>query len=430
MRCMHLLACLTLAFSMSVTAEAGGSYGSYGSSGGSGLVHGSSGGSSGGGLLAGLRARIAARHSGSSGGSVGASSGGSSGGYTAAYASSGGSSGGYSQGSSGGGLLGHLRQKIARIKARRHGSSGGYVAKANYSSGGTSYSSGGRVSGGSSGGYYAPSVSYSSAYSGGSSGGSSGGVSYAAPMSYAVPSMSHSVPMIESAPIDSAPTMGETIIDDGVPMGETIIDGSVIDSGASYETRRPTLDDDAALLTVAVPVESARVTVNGHETTSDGMVRQFMSRGLKDGYLYSYEVVVTYDVEGENRTDKRTIKLRPGEMERLVFDQTDAVSNEEGDEEEDQLSVVEPASPETVVQLHVPAEAKVVLAGNETKGSGAVRTFRTTQLAAGQKWENYTVRVLLESNGRQLSQERTINVAAGDTVELNFEFDDQAVAMR
>ncbi|WP_430451140.1 TIGR03000 domain-containing protein [Rhodopirellula europaea] len=430
---MHLLACLTLALSMSVTAEAGGSYGSYGSSGGSGLVYGSSGGSSGGGLLAGLRARIAARHAGSSGGSVGASSGGSSGGYTAAYASSGGSSGGsssgYSRGSSGGGLAGHLRQKIARIKARHHGSSGGYVVKANYSSGGTSYSSGGRSSGGSSGGYYAPSVSYSSAYSGGSSGGSSGGVSYAAPMSYA-PAMSHSVPMIESAPIYSAPIQGETIIDGGVPMGETIIDGSIIDSGASYETRKPTLDDDAALLTVAVPVESARVTVNGHETTSDGMVRQFMSRGLKDGYLYTYEVVVTYDVEGEERTDKRTIKLRPGDMERLVFNQTEAASDEEGDEEEDQFSAVETTQPETVVQLHVPADAKVVLAGNETNGFGTVRTFRTTQLAAGENWENYTVRVLLESNGRQLSQERTINVAAGDTVELNFDFDDQAIAMR
>jgi uncharacterized protein (TIGR03000 family) len=70
------------------------------------------------------------------------------------------------------------------------------------------------------------------------------------------------------------------------------------------------------------------------------------------------------------------------------------------------------------------------LAGNETNGFGPVRTFRTTQLAAGENWENYTVRVELESNGRQLSQERTINVAAGDTVELNFEFDDQAIAMR
>lgn len=82
----------------------------------------------------------------------------------------------------------------------------------------------------------------------------------------------------------------------------------------------------------------------------------------------------------------------------------------------------------TVVKLHVPENATVNLAGNETKGSGAVRTFRTTQLKPGQRWENYTVRVTAEINGQKMSRERTINVQAGSNNELSFEFDPTAVA--
>src|SRR5690606_32536314 len=104
---------------------------------------------------------------------------------------------------------------------------------------------------------------------------------------------------------------------------------SVIDGSVRYEAQKPALDDDTALLTVSVPVSSAHVTVNGRETTSDGTVRQFMSRGLKPGYVYAYEVVVTYDVNGESQTETKSIKLRHGDAERLVFKQDEAATAEE-----------------------------------------------------------------------------------------------------
>ncbi|WP_404307388.1 TIGR03000 domain-containing protein [Neorhodopirellula lusitana] len=459
MRCMHLLVGLTLTLAISVSAEAGGSYGSYGSGGSSGgIVNGSSGG----GLLSGLRARIAARHSGSHGSSGGyslgssggnASSGGSSGGvrvasYSASSggASSGGaSSGGASSGgaSSGGGLFSRIHARIhARHAARRaasHGSSGGYTVAR------SSYSSGGSTSNGSSGGYYS-SASISSG-SHGSSGGYSAPVSYAAPVQYSAP-LIQSAPMIESSyPMESSYPSGTIIdsssypIDGGVihggsaPMGGSVIDGAIINSGASYESQKPALDDDAALLTVAVPVEGARVTVNGHETTSDGMVRQFMSRGLKDGYLYTYEVIVTYDVEGREMQDSKTIKLRPGDMERMVFMQDEeAVSEEAASAPSEATQVSTPATveaTETVVQLYVPANAEVTLAGNKTSGFGRVRTFRTTQLADGQSWKNYTVSVAATVNGKTVRREQTVDVAAGDSVELTFDFNNsQTIAMR
>ncbi len=481
MRCFHLLVCLTLALTFSVTAEAGGSYGSYGSygSGGSsgGASYGSSGGSyggsaasqrgygsRGGGLLSRMHARFAARQSGSSGGSYGGPSGGSSGGtYAASYAPSG-SSGGYSGGGLFSRLRAHVQAKRARHAARRAARTGYYAS--GYSSGGYSnggYSSGGASSGGSSGGYYSPAVNVTPL-----SYGSSGG--YASPMiqsNYPVDGYSVDGYPIESYPSEyypsdnfvpandySHPTDGESMRGDSTGNGSDPASDakskespdaknggdSVIDDSARHEAQKPTLDDDTALLTVAVPVDSARVTVNGRDTTSNGTVRQFMSRGLKPGYVYAYEVVVTYDVDGQEQTDTKTIKLRPGDAERLVFQQDAAATAEEvtpaaeavdTDSVDAEVNADAAAdTTETVVQLHVPANAVVTLAGNETKGFGRVRTFRTTQLAPGQNWTDYTVSVSATVNGRSIRQERTINVAAGSTVELEFDVTAGTLAMR
>lgn len=446
MRCFHLLVCLTLALTLSAPAEAGGSYGSYGSHGSRGSSGGYVHGSSGGGLLSGLRARIAARHSGSSGGaSYGGSSGGS---YSASYASA-----GSSGGSSGGGLFSRLRARIQARRAARAssgGSSGGYTTTAYYSSGGASYgggsSGGASYGGGSSGGYYSSNSVAVTPVSYGNTGSYHSPVGYAAPVSptapiiYGTPMNQSSYP-VESYPsgpvIDSSsqPSEGSGNQNESSSNGGATIEGKVLDSGASYESRKPILDDDAALLTVAVPVESAHVTVNGHETSSDGMVRQFMSRGLKDGYLYTYEVVITYDVEGAEQRESKTIKLRPGDMERMVFHRSSRETIGAGEAEldadatnsDDAASETGAAEIETVVQLHVPANAVVTLAGNPIPGNGRVRTFRTTQLAPGEAWEDYTVVVSAKVNGREIRNERIINVDAGSTIELDFHADKLAM---
>lgn len=215
-------------------------------------------------------------------------------------------------------------------------------------------------------------------------------------------------------------------ISDGVPIeGSTLQGGSlgtetIIDS-ADYESAKPVVESDAAMLTVEVPM-NAKVTVNGHPTSSDGTVRQFMSRGLKKGYVYTYVVKATFDVGGEEKTDSKSIKLRPGDIERVEFETPEPV---------------QPATPQpktedvvTVVRLHVPADAKVNLAGNDTSGSGTVRTFRTKQLKAGQQWAGYTVRVTSVRNGQPVVKERTVDVKAGSTTELTFNFDDDSIASR
>ncbi len=440
-----------IGFGISPDASAGGFFGGHGSSGGY---------ASGGGGYAGY---------GSSGGY--ASSGG---GYSSySYAGSGGgyaSSGGGYASSGGGGLFSRLRAHMAAKRAAHAssgGSSGGYSYSSYYgaSSGGSSggyssyygASSYGASSGGSSGGYssaYGGSVggynSYGTGYSagyGGSYGSGYGGsygsthsavpyaspayttpaygAGYGAPMApttgFVSPYSSSSVAPAMSYPMASAAPAGLNSV---ASSSQSQIDAQVVDG--DYSVGKPAMDDDAALLTVAVPVESAVVTVNGHETTSDGLVRQFMSRGLKDGYLYTYEVVVQYEVDGQPRTDKRTIKLRPGDMERIVFSEID----EEADIEDADLGDVPATSkPETVVRLHVPADARVTLAGNPTNGQGETRTYRTQQLAAGQSWDDYTVEVVADINGRTMVRRQTLTVSAGQEVDLNFDFTSSDLAM-
>ncbi len=404
---------------ISGSAEAGGSSGGWASSGGS-----SGGYSRGGGLFSNVGARMRARHSASSGGSSGGSwrsSGGSHGssGGTVSYSSHG-SSGG-SHGSSGG-RVGPLKRLMAKIRARKsshshgssggsHGSSGGYVSHSSH---------------GSSGGYTT---------SHGSSGGSSGVVSYSSSVVHSVSlgaTSSYESPVVQSkyqsySSGDSVIQNDTTTVSDGVPLeGSTLEGGSLgtdtavaepkLDS-AQYESAKPAVENDSAMLTVSVPSKAAKVTVNGHETTSGGTVRQFMSRGLKDGYVYTYVVKVSYEVGGEEKSESKSIKLRPGDSEKLVFDAPVAAKQIEED-------VV------TVVRIHVPADATVTLAGNATNGSGATRTFRTKQLKAGQQWADYTIRVSTMVNGQMVSKERTVDVKAGSTTELTFEFDDSEIAQR
>ena len=48
------------------------------------------------------------------------------------------------------------------------------------------------------------------------------------------------------------------------------------------------------------------------------------------------------------------------------------------------------AATETALTLHVPADAKVYLAGNPTNAQGELRVYRTTGLSAGKAWNGYT----------------------------------------
>lgn len=409
------------------TSEAGwgslGSYGSYGSSAAGYGSYGSSGasyGSSGGGYSAKYTAYRSASYSygsyGSSGGyaSSGASTGGSSGYASSSY----GSSGGGSAGSHRGGLLHRLVNRIRSHRATKqsaygssggsYGSSGGSYASSGGSYGSSSYyrSSYGSSSYGSSG-YYKPT------YHGGSSGASAyyGGYESAQPMIYD----SYQGDAYDGGYYDGGYDGGDAIQNqprDGDSNLESVPrEGSDTD----VEAR---VSDDTAILTVAVPAD-ARVYVNDEATESEGPVRQYISHGLREGYSYTYVVRVEQMVDGEKLTDVKRVRLRAGSTERLVFDLPEAGQ-----------SIAASGPSETVLTLVVPEDAKVTLAGNDTKVAGNVRTYRTTRLTAGETWDNYTVRVSVTRGGRELSKEQTISLRGGSEEKLAFDFSDTELASR
>ena len=128
---------------------------------------------------------------------------------------------------------------------------------------------------------------------------------------------------------------------------------------------------------------------------------------MRPGYNYSYEIRAEFVREGRTVSQTKTVKLRAGDSSNVTFELN-------GDEEQ---VAEQPVS--TSLTLHVPADAKVYLSGNETHGSGEVRRFSTTKLQSGQKWQDYVVRVEVQRNGKTLSKEENVSLNGGDARELD-----------
>ncbi len=214
--------------------------------------------------------------------------------------------------------------------------------------------------------------------------------------------------MIYSSPVQSGKGYSSPVQDGGyiVPDGGSPVPTPPPAPDASEQTRAA----NEATLTVNVPGE-ARVYVNGVQTKSIGSERSYVSRGLQPGYSYTYEVRAEVERNGQVVQETKTVNLHAGRTARVSFDLASAE-----------------AAPETTLTLHVPATAKVYLAGNETTSSGELREFKTAKLAPGQTWENYTIRVEFEQAGQIVSREKTITLTAGDSQEFSFESEANQVA--
>ncbi|MEY4177021.1 MAG: hypothetical protein RLY70_595 [Planctomycetota bacterium] len=320
---------------------------------------------------------------------------GSSGGSSGSWGSSGGSwgSSGGSWGSSGGssGHRHHLFPRLHRLFHHHHSSgSHGSWGSSGHSSGGSWGSSGG---------------------SSGGSWGSSGGTYYSVPAAPVMPAPE--VRQLPGAPMPEGPmpvppmnppmAPGEAAPADAAP-APAPAPGDALPapaSGASYRAGK-------AMILVNVPAD-AKVFVNGMATTSQGEQRSFVSRGLSSGYRYTYEVKVQAKRDGQVVEQVKTVQLRSGENADLAFD-------------------LPKGAMETSLTVHVPADAKVFLGGNETTATGTVRTFSTSSLPEGQEWANYKVRIEFERNGEVVSREETVSLKAGDDRTLRFDLDSEKIA--
>jgi uncharacterized protein (TIGR03000 family) len=83
----------------------------------------------------------------------------------------------------------------------------------------------------------------------------------------------------------------------------------------------------------------------------------------------------------------------------------------------------------TKLVLNVPADAKVTLAGIDTKSSGATREFVTT-LLSDSAWANYSVRVEVVRDGKTLAEEHTVTLHPGDSREMTIDCNPARVASK
>lgn len=217
--------------------------------------------------------------------------------------------------------------------------------------------------------------------------------------------------MVYSSPVYAAPVQKGAVIDGGTVIEQ---EGAAEGEGAVAPPPVDSTQNRAAseaTLTVNVPAET-KIFVNGAPTRSRGEVRRYVSRGLTPGQEYSYEIKAELDRDGAAVQETKLVKVRAGETIQVAFE------------------LNSDAAPETVVTVNVPEDAKVYLAGNETKGEGSVRIFRTNKLAKGAKWAGYTVQASVERNGKTITRERTLDLQAGDSRTLTFDFDAPQVATR
>lgn len=187
---------------------------------------------------------------------------------------------------------------------------------------------------------------------------------------------------------------------------ETECDGcsAVETSDAALETA------GTAVIEVAVPAE-AKVFVNNKETTSTGNARSYVSNNLQAGQTYLYNFRVEFKQDGKPVVKNEAVKLSAGDRIALNF-----ASNGES-----QLSDAEGAT-KTQLTVTVPENAKVFLSGSVTDQTGTVRTFATQRLTPGQTWDNYTVRVEAEVNGKMEVREEKLSITGGESYELAFDF--------
>jgi uncharacterized protein (TIGR03000 family) len=167
---------------------------------------------------------------------------------------------------------------------------------------------------------------------------------------------------------------------------------------------------DSTILTVSVP-EDAKVFVNGKETSTPGVERQFISRNLVPGYRYSYRIRAEVIRDGEPVVETKIVEVQSGDMAQVSFDLGTVVAKKKS---------------ATKLTVHLPEGAKLFLAGRETRSTGASRTFSTAMIEGDNAWENYTIKAVATHDGRIVTKEKTITLHAGQHQEVTFNFDTTA----
>lgn len=182
------------------------------------------------------------------------------------------------------------------------------------------------------------------------------------------------------------------------------------DEAAPVDVPEEAASDSSGSLRVTVPAE-AKIYINDRETTTAGIDRRYISRGLQQGVRYAYEVRA--ELDGQSQT--RVVSLQAGRSALVAFDF-------------DQQAPATAVATKTRLTVNVPADAQVSLAGTATRSQGKTRSFTTTKLSEGQAWENYTIVASVVRDGETVTKEQSIELHGGQDREISFDFGGDRVA--
>ncbi len=158
---------------------------------------------------------------------------------------------------------------------------------------------------------------------------------------------------------------------------------------------------DEAVLNLSLPLD-AKVYINGKLTKTTGSFRSFVSRRLRVGGNYAFDIKAVAMRNGQDVVLERKIELLAG------MDQS--------------ISLDFDAPQMTQLSVRVPTDAKVTLAGNETTATGDLRHYKT-KLKPGEKWNDYKVVVTIQQDGRVIQSEKKLDIVAGQSYVLDFRSD-------
>lgn len=210
------------------------------------------------------------------------------------------------------------------------------------------------------------------------------------------------VPAPEAPAAPADPTPGPA---DAPPELPSVLPPAPADASSSQPTD--------ATLAVRVPAD-AQVYINGRTTTTPGDYRQYVSKGLRSGYSYTYQVRAEVVQDGRRVSETKTVHMTAGDATDIAFDFASPLANNVA----------------TTLTLRVPEDAQVTLEGQATEATGRIRAFTTTQLNAGESWKDYDVVVSVERFGQTLTREQSITLVGGEPMELQVDFDASQVAAR
>lgn len=125
-------------------------------------------------------------------------------------------------------------------------------------------------------------------------------------------------------PHSSAPPQNDSPMGDS-PMGSAPADSPTLADPQSEQAepmaRVAPAHTDRGVLSIRVPTQ-AKVTINGLLTKSAGTDREYVSHGLKPGFMYRYEIRAEMVRNGRTVQQSRTVYLTAGSRQDLAFNLT------------------------------------------------------------------------------------------------------------